>query len=141
MNVPGDYDPQSEIQKHTVQERILFENRIEDLMMGVAGKLSGKVRSIQMMRDDNFVHRRDRKTNDVHAFFELSNGQYFHLRTYTRHMLDMDTVPSDKILLTGYTKAGIAQIGGTHSLKQDWYQWDADTIASEVVRQNPSLFN
>ncbi len=119
---------------------MLFENRIASLLFAVASKFSGKVKSTQLMSDDNFVHRRDRTTNDIHLFLELKNGQYFHLRAYTRHMLDMGGIPEDKIFLTGYIKTSVTQIGGDHSLKQGWYTWDAEAIASEVISQNEGLF-
>lgn len=134
MNTPNQHS-EAPITKHSTQEIMLFENRIESLMFTTASKLTGKVKSFQLMRDDNFVHRRDRTTNDIHIFFELNNGQFFHLRAYTRYMLDMEEIPTDKIFLTGYKKPSVSQTGGEHAFKQDWYPWDPEAIANEVLSQ------
>ncbi|MEI6588055.1 MAG: hypothetical protein WCO05_03850 [Candidatus Moraniibacteriota bacterium] len=127
-------------EKHSAKETLLFENRISDLMFVIMSKLSKRVKSVQVMKDDNFVHRRDRTANDIHVFFELKNGQFFHLKAYTKHMLDMDDIPVKKIFLTGYVQSSISQIGGKHSLKQGWYEWSDEVIASEIVAQNQALF-
>lgn len=136
-------EPNSELssEEYAAREIMLFESRISDLMFTVASKFSGKVKSIQLMRDDDFVHRRDRTTNDIHVFLELKNGQYFHLRAYTRHMLDMGKIPEDRIFLTGYLKSSVSQTGGEHSLRQDWYIWNAEAIANEITRQNLGLLD
>lgn len=139
MKTP-DHHSAPTLEKHDVKEIMLFENRISDLMFAIASKFSGKTKSTQLMRDDDFVHRRDRATNDIHVFLELKNGQYFHLRAYTRHMLDMGDIPKDRIFLTGYKKSSVSQTGGEHSLRQDWYIWDAETIANEIISQNEELF-
>ena len=137
---PPDHTSRPDEAKHDVREVMLFENRISELMFATAVKLTGKVKSFQFMRDDDFVHRRDRTTNDIHVFFELKNGQFFHLRAYTRHMLDMEKIPDTTILLTGYIKSSVSHTGGEHALRQEWYPWDAETIANEITNQQPELF-
>lgn len=139
MERPDQYSD-LERSKHTIAEIMLFDSRISNLMFEIGSRLSAKVVSIQIMRDDDFVHRRDRTSNDIHMFCELKNGQYFHLRVYTRHMLDMDEIPTNTIFLTGYIKELRSQIGGNHSLKQNWYEWDADIIADQIITQNPLFF-
>lgn len=109
-------------EKHSVKEVMLFEGRITELLQSIAVKLSGYIKSFQLMRDNNFIKREDRTTNDIHLFLELKNGKYFHLRSYTRHMLDMKEIPTDEIFLTGYVKESISQSGGEHSFKQSWYK-------------------
>ena len=138
MKTPEHSDPT--LVKYDTREIILFENRISDLMFAIASKFSGRVKTTQLMRDDDFVHRRDRTTNDFHLFLELKNGQYFHLRAYTRHMLDKGKITEDKILLTGYTKSSVSQTGGEHALRQGWYSWNAEAIANEIVSQNEEIF-
>ena len=70
-----------------MMEVIKLESRVQDLFRDVFCKLTGKVISVEFKIDDSFTHRRDRKTNDIHAFFEIKPRGYFHLRSYTRHML------------------------------------------------------
>ena len=65
-----------------VRNRILLENKVTNLFRGVVSELIGRYQSFQLMLDDNFVHRRDRTSNDVHLFLELDINQYFHLRAY-----------------------------------------------------------
>jgi hypothetical protein len=132
--------PDQNLKKHSIKEVMLFESKITELLQAIAAKLSRYVKSTQFMRDNNFIRREDRTTNDIHLFLELKNGKYFHLRSYTRHMLDMNTIPTDEIFLTGYVKESISQNGGEHSFKQGWYQWNPDTIANEIIIQNPELF-
>jgi len=138
MEYRDHYD--SEPPKHETKDIMLFEQQIAALLFSVAAKFSGKIKSFQMMRDDDFVRRKDRTTNDIHLFFELNNEQIFHLRAYTRHMLEVGEIPKDRIFLTGYQKPSIAQTGGEHSLNQAWYKWDSDLIAQGIIAQNPSLF-
>ncbi len=110
------------------------------LFQRVAAQLQGRFISLQLMNDDNFVHRRDRTSNDIHLFLELPQT-YFHLRSYTRHMLLAPTQVADgKIFLTGYTKQQITLTGGNHSLEQKWYHRDPVMISQEIIRQNPTLF-
>lgn len=139
MKTP-DQKQNSKPEKHNIKEVMLFENRTTELLQAIALKLSKYVKSFQLMRDDNFVKREDRTTNDIHLFLELKNGKYFHLRSYTRHMLDMNEIPKDEIFLTGYIKESISQSGGEHSFRQSWYQWNPEVIVSEIVTQNPTLF-
>ena len=117
-------------------ERLLFE-----LFQQVGGELRGRFVSAQYMADDNFIHRRSRTSNDIHAFFELYGGGYFHLRGLTRHMLDFPKpLTEGLVFLTAYRKKEISQIGGEHSLQQDWYEQDPKVIAQQIVSQNPDLF-
>lgn len=139
METPEQYQGDKK-DKHGIDEAILFENHISELMFAIASKLSKKIVSFQAMRDDDFVHRKDRTINDIHIFLGLKNGQYFHLRAYTRHMLDMDEIPKEEIFLTGYIKSSISHTGGEHSFRQGWYKWDAECIAREILEQNSSLF-
>ncbi len=120
-------------------EIIRFEQSIGDFFFDVAVHLSGRYVSVQVLKDDHFVHRKDRMTNDIHAFFELYNSGYFHLRAYVRHMLDHpETV--DSLFLTGYRKTGISHSGGAHALHQRWYPRDPAAVADEILVQNPHLF-
>ena len=127
-------------EKYSMKEIMLFEGQISELMFKIGSLLSRKIKNFQVTNDDNFKHRRERKTNDIHLFFELKNGQYFHLRTYTRHMLDTGRTPRDQIFLTGYIKPSISQTGGQHSFRQGWYRWNPEIIAQEIIAQNPGLF-
>lgn len=131
----------SHLEKYSTKEIMLFENKISDLFFEIAAEFTGNVKSTQMMRDDDFVHRNDRKTNDIHLFLELKDGNYFHLRAYTRHMLEAGQTSGGQIFLTGYEKNGVDQTGGNHTLKQDWYEWDAKTIVQEIIKQNPEKFS
>ncbi len=139
MNLPSQPDD-SAAQKYSPLEVISFENKLSELLLGVGIKMAGKIKSWQPMSDDQFVHRRDRTSNDLHLFLELKDGKFFHLRAYTRYMLDTRSAGADKVFLTGYQKDTVAQTGGVHSLKQDWYSWDSEAICQEILRQNPGLF-
>ena len=44
------------------------------------------------------------------------------------------------MFLTGYRKEQIELRGGMHSLEQKWYPLDPESVASELVRQNPDAF-
>ena len=124
-----------------VRNRILLENKVTNLFRGVVSELIGRYQSFQLMLDDNFVHRRDRTSNDVHLFLELDINQYFHLRAYVRHMLKcLDVVDQGKILLTGYYKDEVKLIGGEHSFEQKWYECQPNVVAEEIITQNPQLF-
>lgn len=120
-----------------IKEAVLLEGKTADLMSAVA-PLIKSVKSFELMRDNDFSKRKDREINDIHLFFELENGKYFHLRAYTRYMLD--TGVKDKVFLTGYIKSSVNQVGGEHSLRQGWYEWNPTEIANEVMLQNPTLF-
>lgn len=121
-------------------QTINLENLTSNLLLNIALKLAGKYKTFQLMKDDNFVHRKDRTSNDIHLFLELEDN-YFHLRSYTRHMLDHSLKVKDNyIFLTGYQKKDIELNGGKHSFRQDWYKRDADTIAKEIIYQNQRLF-
>lgn len=122
--------------------RILtLENMATDLFQNVAGNLSKKVKSVQLMSDDNFVHRRDRTSNDIHLYLELLQGGFLHVRSYTRHMMTQhDKVNEGMIFLTAYRKNSIELVGGTHSLRQDWYKCDPNIVSYEITSQNPDLF-
>ena len=128
------------LDKPNIKEIILLENRVSELLFTVGSRLISQIKSIQIMRDDYFFHRRDRKINDMHVFLELYDGQYFHLKVYNRHMLDLSDIPTDKVLLTGYINPRISHVGGTHKLRQGWYPADAYTIVDEIISQNPELF-
>jgi hypothetical protein len=121
-------------------EIIQFENKIADLMLNIGVKFSNKIVNFQIKRDADFVKRKDRQTNDIHLFFQLKGGRYFHLRAYTRHMLDTTRDSTDKIFLTGYLKSSVDNEGGEHSFKQGWYEWNPEIISDEIEKQNPTLF-
>lgn len=140
MNTPSRPDD-NESPKYHQKDIIVFENKLSDLFFAIGTKLAGKVQSFQTVTDDHFVHRRDRTANDIHLFLELKNGKLFHLRGYTRHMIDTKTLDSNKVLLTGYYKDAATQTGGVHSLKQDWYPWDPNLITQAIEFQNPELFS
>lgn len=124
-----------------ITQVISLENLISNLFFDIASDLSGTYVSVEFLKDDNFNHRRDRISNDIHAFFELYNKGYFHLRSYTRHMMDNhDMVESGNIFLTGYRKDKVELFGGAHSLRQDWYINDSKLISFEIISQNPDLF-
>ena len=127
--------------KNSNLEIIQFENRIADLMFAVGVKFSKKVTSFEVKRDDDFIHRKDRQNNDIHLFFQLKNGRYFHLRAYTRQMLDVNKkTATDKIFLTGYLQSSVDNEGGEHSFRQAWYDWNPETVSEEIEKQNPTLF-
>lgn len=117
-------------------ERINFERSIAILFFDVANEMNGKYISFQLMRDDDFMHRRDRHFNDIHLFLELNGRGYFHLKGYTRHMLEHpELIASQRVYLTGYLKSNISKVGGTHSLRQDWYKRDPKKIAEQIIVQ------
>ena len=125
-----------------IKEAVLLESKLKHLFVDISSNFVGKIISFQLMRDDDFVHRRDRIENDIHMFFELKNGEYFHLRGYTRFMLTaLELVKEGKIFLTGYRKNTITHNGGEHSFKQKWYENDANKIADEIISQNLDIFN
>jgi len=128
---------ENSINLNRIKEAVLLEGKTADLMLAVT-PLIKNVKSFQLMRDNDFSKRKDRNINDIHIFFELKNGKYFHLRAYTKYMLD--TGVKDKVFLTGYIKPSVEQFGGEHSLRQGWYEWNPIEIASEVISQNPTLF-
>ncbi|MEK6961247.1 MAG: hypothetical protein AABX47_08820 [Nanoarchaeota archaeon] len=124
-----------------IKRALELESLATNLFLRVAANLQGRSKSVQLMRDDNFAHRRDRTSNDIHLFIELISGGYYQLRSYTRHMLHHpDKVDAGEIFLTGYRQDEILQVGGIHSLRQDWYPSDAEFIAREVISQNPDIF-
>lgn len=125
------------LNQNRIKEAVLLEGKTADLMMAVA-PLVENVKSFQLMRDSDFFKRKDRNINDIHIFFELNSGKYFHLRAYTGYMLD--TGIKDKVFLTGYVQSSIDKIGGEHSLRQDWYDWNPTKIATEIMSQNPTIF-
>jgi hypothetical protein len=125
--------------KNNAKEVMIFESKISQIMISIASKLAGKVKSFQLMTDTDFPVR-NRTTKDVHIFFELKNNQYFHLKAYTKHMLDIKGTKTDQIFLTGYLKPAITQDDGVHSLRQTWYEWNPEVIANEILEQNPGLF-
>ncbi len=117
-----------------------LERDVSELFWDVTAQLKRRFVSVQMMRDDNFRHRRDRKESDIHAFYELANGQYLHLRGCVRHMLFVPPAQREgRVYLTGYLKSEIVQVGMDHSFQQRWYDWNAGSIASELINQNPTL--
>jgi hypothetical protein len=118
----------------------LLESRLADLFFELPVPLKGTYRTFQVMLDDNFNHRRDRTSNDVHIFFELHEGGYFHLRSYTRHMAQNLAFAKDRVFLTGYRKLEVTLNDGEHSLRQDWYSWEAISLAKEISMQNPDIF-
>ncbi|MFC1749001.1 hypothetical protein ACFL2V_09375 [Pseudomonadota bacterium] len=123
-------------------DSVNLETRLTDLFYDICIKLTKRVVSFQVMPDDYLVHRRDRTSNDLHAFLDLNDGRIFHLRAYTRHMLDApENLEEGRVMLTGYLKDSVQLTGGTHSFKQKWYDWDAEFIAQEIVAQNPELFS
>jgi hypothetical protein len=126
--------------KNSSLEIIQFENKIADLMLAIGVKFSSKIVNFQVKRDADFVKRKDRQTNDIHLFFQLKSGRYFHLRAYTRHMLDINKTSTDKIFLTGYLKSSVDNEGGEHSFRQAWYEWNPETVSEEIEKQNPTLF-
>lgn len=95
------------------------------------------------MKDNNFVKRRDRISNDIHLFIQLKTEGYFHLKGYTRHILSIDNLRNKynkQIFLTGYYKDNISHTGGKHSFEQKWYKEEPHIIANEIISQNPKLF-
>lgn len=116
-----------------------LEARLGSLFWDVACRLSGRFLSVQLMLDRNFSAAPD-APNNVHAFFELKPGEYFHLRAYTAHMLMFPERTGDEAFLTGYLQPHIAKQGGAHSLRQDWYRQDPDEVAREILEQNPERF-
>lgn len=123
-----------------IEQILLLESKLADLFWRISIKLNGTYKSVQLMRDDNFVHRKDRTSNDIHAFFELRNREYFHLRGYTRHMLEHPQLSAKKVFLTGYRKNDIELVGGIHSLEQKWYELNPSIIANQIREQNLNLF-
>jgi len=117
-----------------------LEQRASELFLDIAVSLIQRIASFQLLRDDLFVHRRDRTSNDIHLFLELRHGGYFHLRSYTRHMLSFPHLSKDALFLTGYRKRNIELEGGTHSLRQEWYPCDFTILSQEIVSQNEDLF-
>jgi len=126
--------------KDGLKETLELEARITSLFHSVGVKISPYVKSYMLMADDNFVNRRDRTSNDIHLFLELRDGQVFHLRAYTRHMLD--TGEQEKgVFLTAYLNDKVTHTGGVHSLRQASYPWDAEAVFQEILKQNPGLFS
>ncbi len=70
MKTPNQYREIFE-RRRDIKEVMLFERRIGELMFSIASKLVDKVKSFQLMKDDDFVHRRGRTANDIHIFFKL----------------------------------------------------------------------
>lgn len=116
-----------------------LEAKVSNLFSDIGSRLSPLVKSMTLMTDDNFVHRRDRTSNDIHLFLELKNGKVLHLRAYVRHMLETE-IQDNGIFLTAYLKDQIEQTGGAHSLRQGSYNWSAEEIVEEIKKQNPDLF-
>ena len=126
----------------SVQQSIQLEGVTADLFAKIGAQLSGKCQSFHLLRDDDFNHRRDRVSNDIHLFLELARSGYFHLRAYIRHTLQhQDKIKSSEVFLTGYYKDKISLHGGQHSFRQGWYHADSDEIAKEIEIQNPHLFS
>lgn len=126
----------------SIQRSIELESVTTDLFAKIGAQLSGKCKSFQLLRDDDFSHRRDRDSNDIHLFLELFKDGYFHLRAYIRHMLQhQEKIKNGELFLTGYYKDGISLNGGTHSFRQDWYLADSEVITREIEMQNPHLFS
>ena len=126
----------------SLQKSIQLESVTADLFAKIGAQLSGKCQSFQLLRDDDFNHRRDRDSNDIHLFLELLNSGYFHLRAYIRHMLqNKEKIKSGELFLTGYYKDEISLHGGQHSFRQGWYSADGNQIAIEIEMQNPHLFS
>ena len=127
--------------KEYLKNAIILENKSKNLFVEIMAKISNHVKSVTIMSDDNFTHRKDRVENDIHLFLELHNGKYFHLRSYVRFMLTaLEIVEQDKIFLTGYLKNSVTQNGGTHSFKQTWYNLNSENIFEEILNQNNKYF-
>ena len=126
-------------------DKQLWEKAATDLLFDVGGmimKLAPKrVVSLQVVLTDHLHHMRDRTENDVHLFLDLPNGEIFHLKLYLTHMMSVDQdCLNSRAELTAYRKPDVTLHGGSHSLRQGWYSWNAELIARSVIEQNQDLF-
>ncbi len=121
---------------------LMLQAKLAELFSNVGAHLVKRGVSVQVLLDDNLQPRRDRIVNDVHLFLELHDGTYFHLKAYTSHMLQVENeMTRGKVFLTGYHQESIHMGGRRHALRQDWYPFDDQQIAEEVIQQNPTLFS
>ena len=119
---------------------IELENSITQLMFEISSRMWRLVQSSQLMRDNDFIRRKDRTENDIHAFFELRSWKIFHLRAYVRFMLEIKHPWDNQVFLTGYLKKTININKWQHSFRQQWYNMNASDISEEMQKQNPTLF-
>ena len=125
-----------------IKNAMLIERHLSDLFFEIGIFLKKRSKSFQLLNDDNFTPRRDRTSNDIHLFVELKGGKYFHLRGYTRHMLDNieEYKTSNKVFLTGYLKDKIELTGGKHIILQTWYDNNSKIIADSIFQQMSEYF-